>query len=83
MIKKTRKIRTIDPDMPVGKLIPIPDFLPPPDKLILPKPTTVKVTISLSKYSLEFFKRQAKKHKTKYQTMIREVMDRYASGYQE
>jgi len=81
MIKKTRK--AIDPDMPVGKLIPIPNFLPPPEELVFPEEKTVKITIAVTESSLNFFKRQAKKHKTKYQKMIREVMDRYASGYKE
>ena len=69
--------------MPVGKLIPIPNFLPPPEELVFPEEKTVKITIAVTESSLNFFKRQAKKHKTKYQKMIREVMDRYASGYKE
>lgn len=67
-------------DMPIGKLTPVKDFLPPPDELVVPQ-DTVKVTLSLTKSSLDFFKREAKKHGTKYQKMIRELVDRYAKRY--
>ncbi len=70
----------IDPDMPIGKLTRIKDFLPPPEKLVFPK-VTVKVTISLSRASVEFFKLQAKEQHVKYQQMIRELLDRYVTHY--
>ena len=60
----------------------IKDFLPPPDQLVL-KEDKVKVTISLSKGSIEFFKKEAKKQRTSYQKMIRRVIDFYASQYQK
>ena len=69
-----------DPDMPTGKLTPVKDFLPPPSELIFPSPT-VKVTLYLSQDSLAFFKREAKKHHTKYQRMIRAVVDYYAGNF--
>ena len=59
----------------------IPDFLPPPGELVL-KESKVKVTIALSSRSVDFFKKHAKKNNTKYQTMIYEVLDRYAANYQ-
>ena len=59
----------------------IEDFLPPPDQLVL-KEETVKVTISLSKSSVDFFKKQARKQRTPYQKMIRRVLDLYVSRYQ-
>ena len=65
---------------PTGKLRVVGDFLPPPDQLVL-KEDHRKVTISLKKSSIDFFKEQAKKHKTSYQKMIREVVDWYASHY--
>jgi len=43
------------------------------------KDETVKVTISLSKASVEFFKEEARKHKTQYQKMIRRLLDEYAA----
>ncbi len=75
-----RKIKVVDEDMPIGKLVRIPDFLPPPHKLVLPK-RTIKVTLTLSTSSVAFFKAHAKKNHTKYQTMIREVIDRYAHHF--
>ncbi len=68
-------------DEPMGELRIIPNFLPPPENLIL-KGENVKVTISLSKMSIEFFKRMAKKNNTQYQKMIRSVLDLYAIGYE-
>jgi len=59
----------------------IEDFLPPPEKLVKKK-ETVKVTISLSKSSVDFFKKQARKQRTHYQKMIRRVLDLYASHYE-
>jgi predicted DNA binding CopG/RHH family protein len=76
------KKKRADKNKPVGKLAPIKDFLPPPNELILPEETS-KVTIALSKSSIEFFKRQAQRQRTKYQKMIREVLDRYVSHYQK
>ena len=69
-------------DEPMGKLKIIEDFLPPPDQLVL-KEDKVKVTISLSKGSVEFFKKEAKKQRTSYQKMIRRVIDYYTSQYQK
>lgn len=69
-------------DEPLGELRVIKDFLPPPDKLIL-KDENVKVTIALKKDSIDFFKKEAKKHNTSYQKMIRQVIDWYASHYKK
>ena len=54
--------KIMDDDMPVGKLTRIPDFLPPPEELVMPDEKTIKVTISLSQASVAFFKRQSRKH---------------------
>ena len=69
--------RRTDPDVPMGKLTPIKDALPPPGQLVMPE-DTVKVTLLLSKSSVRFFKHQAAHHRVKYQRMIRELVDRYA-----
>ena len=69
-------------DEPMGKLKIVEDFLPAPDKLVM-KEDNVKITISLSKSSIDFFKEQAKKQHTSYQKMIRRVIDYYASQYQK
>ena len=74
------KKRKLDPDMPYGKLVRVKDFLPPPEELVMPRETS-KVTISLSKDSIAFFKREAAMHHTKYQKMIRQLLDKYAALY--
>jgi len=65
-------------DEPLGKVRVIPDFLPSPEELAL-KEQTVKITIALSKASVDFFKREAKKYNTQYQKMIRRLLDEYAA----
>ena len=69
-----------DRNKPIGKLVQIRDFLPPPNKLVLPE-ETIKVTLYLKKSNVKFFKSQAEKYHTKYQRMIREVVDKYATEY--
>ena len=69
-----RKIKYTDE--PIGKVRVVPDFLPSPEELAL-KDETVKVTIALSKTSVDFFKKEAKKHNTRYQKMIRRLLDEY------
>ena len=65
---------------PLGKLKVVPDFLPGPEELIL-RDEGVKITIALSKRSVEFFKREAAKHGTQYQRMIRRLLDAYAQHH--
>ena len=67
---------------PMGELRTVKDFLPSPEQLVL-KEENVKVTISLNKSSVEYFKREAQKHHTSYQRMIRRLLDWYASQYQK
>lgn len=69
-------------DEPMGKVRVIKDFLPPPDKLVM-KEENVKVTISLKKSSIVFFKKEAQKHHTSYQRMIRRLIDLYTSQHQK
>jgi predicted DNA binding CopG/RHH family protein len=65
---------------PIGDLKVIQDFLPAPEALAF-KEDTVKVTITLSKESVEFFKKAAKKHHTPYQKMIRRLLDAYTMAH--
>jgi len=65
-------------DEPIGKVRVVSDFLPSPEELAL-KDETIKVTIALSKTSVDFFKREAKKYNTQYQKMIRRLLDEYAA----
>ena len=57
-------------------------FLPRPEELVL-KEENVKITISLNKSSVDFFKKKAREHHTSYQKMIRRLIDWYASQQQE
>lgn len=67
-------------DEPIGPLRAVPDFLPPPEELVF-REEAVKVTIALSKRSVEFFKAEARRHNMQYQKMIRRLLDRYAERY--
>ena len=67
---------------PVGDYRVVKDFLPSPEHLAF-KEDKVKVTIALSKASVDFFKKEAKKHHTQYQTMIRRLLDYYAAKHRE
>jgi predicted DNA binding CopG/RHH family protein len=64
-------------DGEIGKVKIVKDFLPPPSELVL-KDDNVKVTLSLSRRSIEFFKREAKRQDVPYQKMIRALVDGYA-----
>ncbi len=39
------------------------------------------VKLGLTKSSIDFFKHEAEKYNTNYQTMIRNLIDKYASKY--
>lgn len=67
-------------NQPIGKIKIVDDFLPHPKNLVL-KEETAKITISLTKSSIDFFKSEAEKYHTNYQTMIRALLDKYASRY--
>ncbi len=67
-------------DEPIGAVTVISDFLPSPEDLVL-REETVKVTLALSRRSLDFFRAQAKKTHAPYQKMIRALLDQYASRF--
>ena len=67
---------------PLGRLKVVSDFLPPPEALAF-REEGVKVTIALSKYSVDFFKREAQKRGTQYQRMIRRLLDSYAQTHSQ
>lgn len=69
-------------DEPMGDIEIIEDFLPPPGELVFKEDNT-KVTIALSRSSVEFFKREAKKHHTQYQKMIRNLLDNYVAQHRK
>lgn len=63
-------------DEPIGEIEIIDDFLPSPEELAF-REETIKVTIALSKSSVDFFKEKAGQHNTQYQKMIRRLLDSY------
>ena len=77
--KSMKKSRVKYTDEPIGKIRIIPNFLPSPDKLIF-KEETVKVTLVLTKNSVDFFKHEAQEQHVQYQKMIRVLLDMYAQN---
>jgi hypothetical protein len=67
-------------DEPLGDLKVVPDFLPRPQDIVF-RGEGVKVTISLSRRSVDFFKGEARKHNTQYQRIIRRLLDAYAEHH--
>lgn len=67
-------------DEPIGKIKILKDFLPKPDELAL-KEDKIKITLHLSKASVDYFKKEAEKRHVHYQTMIRVLIDEYAEHY--
>jgi hypothetical protein len=61
----------------IGRARIVEDFLPPPAALVA-REDNVKVTLSLSRRSVDFFKRAAKSQRVPYQRMIRALVDTYA-----
>jgi predicted DNA binding CopG/RHH family protein len=68
-------------DEDIGNPQVIRDFLPPPDQLVF-REEGVKITITLSQRSVDFFKATAAKHGTQYQRMIRNLLDAYVDAQQ-
>lgn len=56
----------------------IKDFLPAPEAL-LSHENSVKITLSLNKNSIDFFKEKAIENHISYQKMLRRVIDLYVS----
>ncbi len=77
---KKRKIKYTNE--PIGNVKIISDFLPSPDQLVL-KEETVKITLSLTKESLDFFKKEAELHHIGYQKLIRALLASYATHYRD
>ena len=73
MSKKTFKSEAGE----IDRIRVVEDFLPAPADLV-PREDNVKVTLSLSRRSLDFFKREARKRRVPYQRMIRALVDSYA-----
>jgi hypothetical protein len=80
-VESSMKHKTKYRSEPLGTLVVVSDFLPSPDKLVL-RDDGVKITISLSKRSVDFFKRHAAESKVPYQKMIRSLLDGYAKHHE-
>jgi predicted DNA binding CopG/RHH family protein len=65
---------------PMGEPKVIKDFLPSPAELAFSE-EAVKVTLALSKKSIDFFKAEAAKNHTQYQRMIRRLVDAYVDSH--
>lgn len=78
-----KKIIYTDPDEPLmfGKQVFDLDIPSPAEIAEYLKSKGQKVTITLDPTSVAFFKKQAQKHGSKYQAMIREVVTRYAKRH--
>ena len=74
-VSMTNKIRYSEGEIDEVRVVS--DFLPPPEELAF-REETVKITIALSKASVEFFKQEAAKYEVSYQKMIRRLLDEYA-----
>jgi len=66
----------------IGKIKIIKDFLPKPDELVF-KDDNINVTLNLSKSSVKFFKGIAKEKGSKYQKIIRNLLDTYSNHYSQ
>ena len=66
-------------DEPMGRTQVVTDFLPSPADLAF-REEGVKVTLALSRKSVDFFKSEAAKHRTRYQRMIRRLLDGYVDA---
>jgi uncharacterized protein (DUF4415 family) len=58
----------------------VPDFLPSPAELASMSKKE-KVTIALDRSTIEFFKREAERNGTRYQTMINSLLGSYVSTH--
>lgn len=79
-MKKRKKIKYTNE--PIGKVRIVTDFLPSPEELVI-KEESVKITLSLSKASVDYFKELAEQKHTHYQKMIRILLDKYVSHYHQ
>ena len=67
-------------DEPLGTPKVIHDFLPSPEELAF-RERDVKITITLSQHSVDFFKGAAARTNTQYQRMIRKLLDAYVEAH--
>ena len=69
-------------DEPMDDVRIVEDFLPSPKDLVF-REETVKITIALSRKSVDFFKQVTRNHKTQYQKLIRRLLDEYTVRHKD
>lgn len=69
-----------DIESALDEAVEVTDMLPLPAELVR-KSAKEKITIAIDRDSLVLFKKYAKKHDAKYQTMINDVVGAYADKY--
>lgn len=71
-------------DHPFGKNVKfgkeVIGLLPPPEELFR-KEENIKITLTLTKSSVDFFKKHGKKKHVPYQVMIRNLLEHYSSHF--
>jgi hypothetical protein len=73
---KSEKVKyTDDKGEMAGELVPIRDFLPPPDEAV------ESITVTLQGDVLAFFQREAIRRNTSYQRIIRNLIRSYARSH--
>jgi len=80
MNKNTKISEYTDEPLQMGERVA--DFLPSPQDLA-EAGEVIKVTIALSKNSVDFFKQEAQAHNSSYQKMIRKLLDEYVRKFQQ
>ena len=76
----SKKITYTDEPLQFGQRVE--DFLPPPEQLVK-REETVKITLEVTRESLDFFKEKAQQEHVPYQRMLRGLIDSYAKQYQQ
>jgi predicted DNA binding CopG/RHH family protein len=66
-----------------GRMQEVEDFLPAPEELVFREtPEMVKVTLTVHKETIDFFKQEAARLDAPYQLMIRNLLSEYVKRYQ-
>lgn len=74
-----KKTTTKYTNEPIGKVKVVEDFLPSSEELVLKKENTTKITLLVNTSSIEYFKDEARKYNSHYQTMIRNLLEQYTN----
>ena len=69
-----------DIELPLKDAVTVNNFLPSPTEFVR-KSEKEKVTIAIDKQSLELYKKFAKKHNTKYKSMMCSVLSAYPDKF--